>query len=54
VEAHNWSALLPDFQLTLSMGVAQSVETDTIESLMDRADANLRKAKQQGGNVIQA
>jgi diguanylate cyclase (GGDEF)-like protein len=54
VEAHNWSALLPDFQVTLSMGVAQALETGTIESLMDRADANLRIAKQQGGNVIQA
>ena len=54
VESYNWSALLPDFPVTLSMGVAESVETDTIESLMDRADANLRKAKSRGGNVIQA
>ena len=52
VESYDWSTLLPGDRITLSMGVAKSMEMDMIEAMMDRADANLRQAKHQGGNQV--
>ena len=47
IRKYDWSALFQDFVPTLSAGMAQAMEADTVETLMDRADANLRKAKQE-------
>lgn len=52
--AHDWSALLPGFNVTASMGVAEAVSGDTLEQLLARADGNLYKAKEGGRNQIQA
>ncbi|MES2626259.1 MAG: GGDEF domain-containing protein [Pseudomonadota bacterium] len=48
----DWSALFADFVPTMSIGIAQAIENDNIEKLMDRADANLHKAKNEGRNQI--
>lgn len=48
----DWTALFPDFVPTMSIGMAEAVEHDTIEKLMDRADVNLHKAKDEGRNQI--
>jgi diguanylate cyclase (GGDEF)-like protein len=48
----DWTALFPDFVPTMSIGMAQAQEHDTIEKLMDRADANLHKAKNEGRDQI--
>jgi diguanylate cyclase (GGDEF)-like protein len=47
-----WTALFPDFVPTMSIGMAQAQEHDTMEKLMDRGDANLHKAKQEGRDQI--
>jgi diguanylate cyclase (GGDEF)-like protein len=48
----DWTALFPDFIPTMSIGMAEATEHDTIEKLMDRADINLHKAKNEGRNQI--
>lgn len=49
---HDWSSLLEDIPLTVSIGVAQVEDLDTLEKLMGRADSNLFKAKQSGTSQI--
>lgn len=48
----DWTVLFPDFVPTMSIGMAQAEEHDTIEKLMDRADANLHRAKNEGRDLI--
>jgi diguanylate cyclase (GGDEF)-like protein len=52
LNAHDWSALLPEQNVTVSMGVAQAVAGDTLEQLLERADQNLHKAKTGGRDQI--
>ncbi|MBN1552421.1 sensor domain-containing diguanylate cyclase [bacterium] len=42
------------FNLTVSLGVTQATETDTIESLVSRADALMYKSKRNGRNIMTA
>jgi diguanylate cyclase (GGDEF)-like protein len=53
VEKFDWSNLLPGFVPTMSVGMAEAQKEDTVEGLIDRADANLHKAKKEGRNQIQ-
>ncbi|MES2604182.1 MAG: GGDEF domain-containing protein [Pseudomonadota bacterium] len=53
LSSHDWSALLPDLNITISMGVAEAVSGDTLEQLLARADENLHKAKEGGRDQIQ-
>jgi diguanylate cyclase len=41
-------------QITISVGVAVGIETDTLESLLDRADKALYHAKQTGRNRVES
>lgn len=52
--SHDWSALLPGFNVTVSMGVAEAMSGDTLEQLLARADQNLYKAKEGGRDQVQA
>lgn len=54
MERHDWSSLIPGASITVSIGMAEAQQYDTIEKLMDRADANLFRAKKGGRNQIQA
>jgi|GEM_PF-744220 len=54
MEGYDWSSLLPGATITCSIGMAEAQNYDTIEKLMDRADANLFRAKKGGRNQIQA
>jgi diguanylate cyclase (GGDEF)-like protein len=54
LEKHDWSSLLPGTIVSASIGMAEAQEYDTLEKLMDRADANLFRAKKSGRNQIQA
>jgi diguanylate cyclase (GGDEF)-like protein len=54
MEKHDWASLIPGATITISIGMAEAQEYDTIEKLMDRADSNLFRAKKGGRNQIQA
>jgi len=54
ISKYDWSALLPDVHLTLSMGMAEATERESFQTLLDRADENLHKAKKEGRNQIRA
>ena len=51
---HDWSSLLEDVPLTVSVGIAQVEDLDSLEKLMGRADSNLFKAKKTGRSQIGA
>ena len=38
-------------EVTVSVGIAMVIDTDSLESLMMRAESAVRKAREQGGNV---
>ena len=50
---HDLGQALP-FHLTISIGLAQYQDNDTLESLVDRADRALSHAKQTGRNKVVA
>lgn len=54
LEKHDWTVLLPGLPITVSIGMAEAVENDSLERLMDRADQNMHKAKASGRNQIHA
>lgn len=54
MERFDWETLLPGKTITVSIGMAEAQDFDTIEKLMDRADKNLFKAKKGGRNQIHA
>jgi diguanylate cyclase (GGDEF)-like protein len=54
LDKHDWAALLPGLPVTVSIGMAEAAENDSLEKLMDRADQNMHKAKASGRNQIQA
>lgn len=41
-----------DVRVTISIGVAQMADGDTVETLFDRADQNLYRAKENGRNMV--
>lgn len=48
LQEYDWSSLLEDQPLTVSIGIAEVEDLDSLENLMGRADANLSKAKKSG------
>ncbi len=52
LEKFDWAPLLQGMVPTMSIGVAEAQKDDTVEILIDRADANLHKAKKEGRNQI--
>jgi len=52
IEGHDWLSLFPGVVPTLSIGMADASDGDTVENLIERADANLQKAKRDGRNQI--
>lgn len=53
MQNHDWTPLLGNVMVpTMSIGVAEAQKDDTVDMLLDRADANLHKAKQEGRNQI--
>lgn len=53
VQTHAWGALHPSLTLTVSIGVAEAREGDSLEALMALADQRLYAAKQGGRNLVQ-
>lgn len=51
---HDWSSLLEDLPMTVSVGIAEVEDLDTLEKLLGRADANLIKAMKSGRNLAEA
>lgn len=54
VEQHDWSALMPELAVTISIGVAEIAESDTVARTFERADRALYEAKQTGRNSVHA
>jgi diguanylate cyclase (GGDEF)-like protein len=52
VEKFDWTPLLGSMVPTMSIGVAEAQKDDNVEMLIDRADANLHKAKKEGRNQV--
>lgn len=53
LESYDWTPLLGGSMVpTMSIGVAEAQKDDTVEMLIDRADANLHKAKLEGRNQV--
>jgi diguanylate cyclase (GGDEF)-like protein len=52
VEKYDWAPMLQGMVPTMSIGVAEAQKGDTVEVLIDRADANLHKAKKEGRNQV--
>jgi diguanylate cyclase (GGDEF)-like protein len=52
LEKFDWAPLLQGMVPTMSIGVAEAQKGDTVEQLIDRADANLHKAKKEGRNQV--
>lgn len=54
IQTHAWGALHPRLTLTVSIGVAEAREADSLEALLALADQRLYTAKQGGRNQVQA
>jgi diguanylate cyclase (GGDEF)-like protein len=52
VAAHDWEALAPGLQVTLSIGLALAHPGEEAESLVARADHALYRSKDEGRNVV--
>ncbi len=52
VESFNWRSIAPDLSVTVSLGMASRRASDTLTSLMERADGALYGAKDAGRNRI--
>src|SRR5690606_29195986 len=48
LEKFNWEVLMPGMMPTMSIGLAEAAQGDSVERLLDRADMNMRKAKREG------
>jgi len=48
IAEHDWSALSPGLQVTVSIGVTPAVEEDSVETLMRRADRLMYREKDPG------
>lgn len=54
IEQYDWNALAPGISVTVSIGVAEIKNTDTIANTFERADSALYQAKQAGRNGVHA
>lgn len=45
VSGYNWASIAPGLRVSVSVGVSQSVETDTVESLLHRSDVAMYQSK---------
>ncbi len=52
VEAHDWSKVKQGLHVTISIGVCAYAKSDTLETMLSRADAGLYQAKHQGRNRV--
>jgi diguanylate cyclase len=52
VAAHDWSAIAPGMKLTISAGLAEYREGESVEQIVNRADAALYEAKREGRNRV--
>ncbi len=52
VETHPWAQLAEGLSVTISLGLANIRATDTLQALLDRADASLYEAKRRGRNRL--
>jgi diguanylate cyclase (GGDEF)-like protein len=52
VMGHDWDAVAPGLRVTISIGVAVVLATDTRESVLYRADRLLYAAKHRGRNLV--
>lgn len=53
-EEYDWSALVPELTVTVSIGVAEIANEDTIAYTFERADGALYETKQAGRNGVHA
>jgi diguanylate cyclase (GGDEF)-like protein len=54
VALHDWGAVAPGLALTVSAGLAEYRDGESVEQLLRRADGALREAKRAGRNTVQA
>jgi len=54
VEEHRWEEMSPGLQVTMSVGLAARRDESTVQSLLERADACLYRAKHLGRNRVVA
>lgn len=52
IAAHPWRELHPELGVTMSIGVADALPSDTLEKLVGRADEKLYEAKRSGKNQV--
>ncbi len=50
VRAYAWSAIAPDVAVDISVGLAEALPEDTIESLLARGDEDMYRAKSRAGH----
>jgi diguanylate cyclase (GGDEF)-like protein len=53
IQAHDWNLLAPNLHVTASFGLTHVHASDTLKSMMARADGALYRAKQNGRNRIE-
>jgi diguanylate cyclase (GGDEF)-like protein len=54
IASRDWSLLVPDLPITMSVGIADHLNGETIEQLLTRADTALYEAKDAGRNIVVA
>ncbi len=52
VQAADWSGIAPDFQVTISFGLAEIRDARHSRSVLDEADTRLYRAKREGRNRV--
>jgi diguanylate cyclase (GGDEF)-like protein len=52
IEAHDWTTIHPDLQVTMSMGVCDDMSQRSAEAMLQKADVQLYRAKESGRNCV--